>query len=49
MKSNNKSILVGALICILGAMLSYAFEWANFYFMSSSLWHVADICANVDA
>lgn len=46
--NNNKSLLVGSILCILGAASIYALNWVNFHFMSSSLWQVADICGNLE-
>ena len=47
MKNNNTSILVGAMLCTLGAAIIYLFKWAKFYFMSASLWQVAEICRDL--
>lgn len=40
--NNNRSLLVGAFLCLVGSALMYACKWVNIYFSSASLWQVAD-------
>ena len=48
MKSNiNRSTLTGAVICTLFAAQIYAFKWAVFFFIPTTIWRVADLCGNV--
>ena len=45
--NNNRSILTGAVICTLFAAQIYAFKWAVFFFIPTTIWRVADLCGNV--
>ena len=47
-KNDNKPILVGALLCTIGAAIIYAFKWAKFFFMSASIWEVAEKCGDIE-
>jgi len=45
--SIKRSTLTGAVICTIFAAQIYAFKWAVFFFMPTTIWRVADLCGNV--